>query len=77
MPKIGDLVFGRLGSTFESVTGVVRSTAMRCRLEGCNGHRVTVLWPDGRRTMPCSEGLTWLGGGVLLSDAPTQRWRII
>lgn len=27
-----------------------------CRMEGCCGHRIHVLWPDGSFTNPCSKG---------------------
>lgn len=28
-----------------------------CRLEGCPGIRVSVRWPNGTLTRPCTEGL--------------------
>lgn len=28
-----------------------------CKLEGCRGSRVGVLWPDGKRTYPCDRAL--------------------
>ena len=28
-----------------------------CRLEGCTGVRISVRWPDGKLTRPCSKGL--------------------
>jgi hypothetical protein len=28
-----------------------------CNLDGCGGLRLLVVWPDSRRTWPCSEGL--------------------
>ncbi len=28
-----------------------------CRLEGCTGLRIRVVWPDGHWTWPCSKGL--------------------
>lgn len=28
----------------------------RCSLEGCNGVRIHVKWPDGKSTYPCSKG---------------------
>ncbi len=32
-----------------------------CNLECCKGTRLTVRWPDGRRTFPCSEGMSDTG----------------
>jgi len=29
-----------------------------CSMHGCNGLRVSVRWPDGRVTFPCSKGMT-------------------
>lgn len=28
-----------------------------CTLEGCPGFRISVRWPDGKLTRPCSRGL--------------------
>jgi hypothetical protein len=28
-----------------------------CTLEGCRGERISVRWPDGRHTFPCSKGM--------------------
>lgn len=30
----------------------------RCQLEGCNGMGLIVRWNNGKRTIPCSKGLT-------------------
>ncbi len=46
-------VFSRDGS----LKGEVTSTTRRCQLEGCNGKRLGVKWPDGRTTYPCTKGL--------------------
>jgi len=37
--------------------GVVTSTSRRCSMEGCNGIRVGVRWPDGKHTFPCTKGM--------------------
>lgn len=29
---------------------------MPCRMEGCTGQRIHVLWSDGTHTYPCSKG---------------------
>jgi hypothetical protein len=29
----------------------------RCQLEGCNGMRIIVKWPDGKVTHPCTKGM--------------------
>lgn len=38
-------------------TGVATGATHHCRMEGCTGVRVTVRWPDGTFTHPCSKGL--------------------
>lgn len=37
--------------------GTVTSTSRRCQMEGCNGRRLGVRWPDGKITYPCTKGL--------------------
>lgn len=37
--------------------GEVTSTTRRCRLEGCNGLRLGVRWPDRKVTYPCTKGM--------------------
>ncbi len=46
-------VYNREGSEYGLTTGA----EYPCRLEGCRGWRLGVLWPDGRRTYPCTRGL--------------------
>ena len=29
----------------------------RCQMEGCFGLRITVRWPDGKLSRPCSKGM--------------------
>lgn len=38
-------------------TGEVRGTRP-CQLAGCRGLRLLVRWPDGKRTHPCTKGMT-------------------
>jgi hypothetical protein len=38
--------------------GEATGSTHRCRLEGCNGLRVTVQWENGRTTFPCYKGMT-------------------
>lgn len=44
-------VLSRDGKMKGEVTGT-----RRCRLEGCTGAALSVKWPDGKRTYPCSKG---------------------
>lgn len=60
---VGDRVYGRVGSDYESVSGEIRGASLRCPLGGCNGIRVIVRWPDGHMTRPCSRGLQEIGPG--------------
>lgn len=41
-----------------ALKGEVTSSSRRCQLEGCNGRRLRVKWPDGSITYPCTKGLT-------------------
>lgn len=44
----------------DSITGVVRNlNAGRCRMEGCTGVRMYVIWEDGKSSRPCSKGCSW------------------
>lgn len=40
-----------------------------CNLEGCTGVRVSVRWPSGKLTRPCTKGMTVL-------DAKKGKWQI-
>jgi hypothetical protein len=61
---VGLLVYGREGTDFENVAGIVTNTSY-CPLVGCGGLRLHVRWPDGKRTYPCSKGCTQQEGGSL------------
>ena len=37
--------------------GETTGSTHHCRLHGCNGLRITVKWPDGATTFPCSKGM--------------------
>lgn len=52
--KPQDSVHSQNGSEIGTLTG----STHRCRMEGCTGRRVTVRWPDGKFTHPCTKGLT-------------------
>jgi len=56
IPK-GTKVFGMKGTSFETVAAEATGSTRYCALEGCNGDRIYVRWPDGKLTMPCSKGL--------------------
>lgn len=51
------VVFGRKGTASEKVAGVLTGNSRRCNLEGCNGLRLSVRWPDGHHTFPCTKGM--------------------
>jgi len=38
--------------------GVVIGGGEECNLGGCGGVKLSVRWPDGRLTRPCTKGLT-------------------
>jgi len=56
----------RVQSRRGRLIGVTTGATRPCQLEGCKGVRVTVKWPDGKHTHPCSEGLI----------AGRRQWRI-
>lgn len=63
MRELPQFVQDREGKETGKVVGVGRL----CQLEGCGGWRVSVRWPNGKLTRPCSKGLREI-------DATT--WRI-
>jgi hypothetical protein len=38
-------------------TGKTTGGTRNCQMEGCNGIRIGVRWPDGHMTWPCSKGM--------------------
>ena len=44
-------------STDGTRRGIPTGSTHRCAMEGCLGRRITVRWPDGRITHPCSKGM--------------------
>jgi len=49
----GKAVFSNNGTE----KGIASGRTSRCRMEGCNGLRVSTKWSDGKTTYPCSKGL--------------------
>lgn len=41
----------------DGTVGQASGSLHHCQMEGCNGLRISVRWPDGRTTFPCSRGL--------------------
>ena len=37
--------------------GDLTGASHRCQLDGCTGRRLSVRWPDGRHTFPCTQGM--------------------
>jgi len=37
--------------------GIFTGHEKSCRMEGCRGIRLRVVWPDGGITWPCTRGL--------------------
>jgi hypothetical protein len=64
MPK-GTKIYSRKTKGEKQKVGITTGAFHCCRLEGCPGTRVTVKWPDGRTTHPCSRGLLDHKGGGL------------
>lgn len=68
--KIKPDLLRRRGVEIESRSGeevgLTNGNWRACHMEGCKGVRLSVRWPDGRYTYPCSKGLIW----------HVNRWRI-
>ena len=47
----------RIYSRDAAQDGYATGSTHLCGMEGCTGRRVSVKWPDGRHTFPCSKGL--------------------
>lgn len=63
LPKPGKLpkyVLTRNGKEKGQTTGA----AHKCRLDGCSGWRITVRWPDGKLSYPCSRGMKVVRGAT-------------
>ena len=37
---------------------IINLQAYPCQMMGCTGMRISVRWPVGKRTFPCSKGCT-------------------
>ena len=61
-----ELVQERDGYTIGKVVG-----RRRCQLEGCSRPRLSVRWPDGRLTIPCTGGMH-----VMYEDPDVLLWKI-
>lgn len=55
MPK--NIMLSRDGTEQGEITNL---HAYPCRMMGCTGMRISVRWPDGKHTFPCSKGCTQL-----------------
>lgn len=58
----GTVIYSRTGK----LKGVATGSQQTCRLSGCTGLRISVRWPDGKHTFPCSKGIV----------AKRGRWQI-
>jgi hypothetical protein len=50
------------------MTGTPTGASCRCNMEGCRGTRISIKWPNGKNTRPCTKGLELVSHGV---------WKII
>lgn len=49
-----------------NVTGAIKNYHCRpCKKPGCMGWRISVLWPDGRYSYPCSRECTVIAHDTL------------
>lgn len=62
----GHVVYPRKGT---KPTGKARVIGVySCRMQGCNGDRLICVWPDKKRTHPCTKGMVQYSPG---------KWQII
>ncbi len=47
--------------------GKTTGASYACQLSGCMGRRLSVKWPDGHYTFPCTKGMLYTKG----------KWRIL
>lgn len=66
--KVGTRVNARRDSKMDGVVGEVRGQR-DCTLACCRGLQLNVLWPDGKRTWPCTHGMNF--------DEATGEWVIL
>lgn len=58
-------MYGRIGTSYEHVRGMITGANRHCRLEGCTGLCFVVKWPSGKVTYPCSKGVEVRSDGQL------------
>lgn len=48
-----------IGTTKEGdlEAGFTTGSYHNCQMDGCNGVRLSVKWPDGKHTFPCTKGM--------------------
>lgn len=59
--KLPKRVLGKGGTEVGKCTGATRA----CSMDGCSGIRISVKWPDGRITRPCSKGMSFSPKGMV------------
>lgn len=61
---VGKTIWSRKVGGRTQGKGKVTNTGI-CRLEGCGGTSLSVLWKNGQRTYPCAKGVTARDDGDL------------
>lgn len=57
-----------------NVTGAIKNYHCRpCKKPGCMGWRISVLWPDGRYSYPCSRECTVIAHDTLKISVKGKR----
>ena len=46
-----------------------------CQLEGCGSHQICVKWPNGKKTWPCAQGMTFAGDMKSARIGFSDEWR--
>lgn len=49
-----------------NLRGIIKNMQSRkCKMEGCTGWRIHVVWPDGKSSYPCSKGCVHVSNDTL------------
>lgn len=68
LPQKGTKVWAWNPDGSLTLFGIATGSFHRCTMACCSGLRISVKWPDGKHTQPCTDGMEILEDGS---------WRIL